>query len=306
MLEKSKISYLNTQTFALQNLQGIWTPTCPVQVSNLPCPGQRVFLEICPVSCPEQGRFCPALRTPLICTMSISSHCNQKCGRAIHVPPCIAIYDGHIHLNQPVSQLQSDLLFLKEASPVREFHFINNNHKPGEWLTPNLSFSSHVHVYSTFGIHPKYFKLQSIYQNLSDLQNRLQISATLQDPHYKLVALGESGLDDTSMASIDQQMFMLEKQIDLATKFNVPFVLHCHGYDFYRKLFHYLKQRIFDRNLSIHWHCINSNANLNVVDVFLHEFPNSYIGINGSITYETNTESASMFENWLVNRCLKD
>ena len=30
--------------------------TCPVQVLTLPCPGQRVFLEICPVSCPEQGR----------------------------------------------------------------------------------------------------------------------------------------------------------------------------------------------------------------------------------------------------------
>ena len=40
--------------------------TCPVQVSNLPCPRQRVFLEICPVSCPEQGRFCPALWTPLL------------------------------------------------------------------------------------------------------------------------------------------------------------------------------------------------------------------------------------------------
>ena len=68
MLEKSKISYLNTQTFALQNLQGMWTPTCPVQISTLPCPGQRVFLEICPVSCPEQGRFCPALWTPLVHT----------------------------------------------------------------------------------------------------------------------------------------------------------------------------------------------------------------------------------------------
>ena len=65
MLEKSKISSLNTQTFALQDLQGMWKPTCPVQVSTLPCPGQRVFLEICPVSCSEQGRFCPALCTPL-------------------------------------------------------------------------------------------------------------------------------------------------------------------------------------------------------------------------------------------------
>ena len=39
--------------------------TCPVQVSTLPCPGRRVFLEICPVSCPEQGRLCPVLWTPL-------------------------------------------------------------------------------------------------------------------------------------------------------------------------------------------------------------------------------------------------
>ena len=47
MLEKSKISYLNTQTFALQNLQGMWTPTCP----DLSCPS-----------------FEPALWTPLVRT----------------------------------------------------------------------------------------------------------------------------------------------------------------------------------------------------------------------------------------------
>ena len=56
MLEKCKISSLNTQTFALENVGGMWTPTCP----DLPCPGQRVFLEICPVSCPvdTSGQEC--------------------------------------------------------------------------------------------------------------------------------------------------------------------------------------------------------------------------------------------------------
>ncbi len=34
----------------------------------------------------------------------------------------------------------------------------------------------------------------------------------------------------------------------------------------------------------------------------MNEFPNSYIGINGLITYRNNTENSPMFENWLVNR----
>jgi len=41
---------------------------------------------------------------------------------------------------------------------------------------------------------------------------------------------------------------------------------------------------------------------LHIVDLFLNEFPNSYIGLNGSITYGTNTEDFLMFQNWLINR----
>ena len=78
MLEKSKISSLNTQTFALQNLQGMWTPTCP----DLSCPSFDPALSratcisrnlSCALPCSGQGtgqgKFCPALWTPLICTI---------------------------------------------------------------------------------------------------------------------------------------------------------------------------------------------------------------------------------------------
>jgi Tat protein secretion system quality control protein TatD with DNase activity len=47
---------------------------------------------------------------------------------------------------------------------------------------------------------------------------------------------------------------------------------------------------------------MNSNSNLHIIDLFLNEFPNAYIGINGSITYRTNIENSIMYENWLVNR----
>ena len=63
MLEKCKISSLNTQSFAVENVGGMWTPTCPVQVSSLPCPGQRVFLEV-PCSGQDTGQISRNTRCP--------------------------------------------------------------------------------------------------------------------------------------------------------------------------------------------------------------------------------------------------
>ncbi|CAF5207909.1 unnamed protein product, partial [Rotaria magnacalcarata] len=85
-------------------------------------------------------------------------------------------------------------------------------------------------------------------------------------------------------------------------QFDLPIVLYCRGCNLYKKLFDCLKSRISDKNQRLHWHCINSNANLYIVDLFLNQFPNSYIGLNGSITYETNFENTLMFKNWLIDR----
>ena len=52
----------------------------------------------------------------------------------------------------------------------------------------------------------------------------------------------------------------------------------------------------------MHWHCINSNANLYIIDLFLNEYANTYIGLNGSITYGTNSENDILFEDRLIRR----
>ena len=104
----------------------------------------------------------------------------------------------------------------------------------------------------------------------------------------KVVAVGECDLDESSVVTMNDQIFVLEKQTDLATRFNLPSVLHCRGTRPYTQLFHCLKSRISDKNLRLHWHCINRNADLHVVDLFLNEFPSSHIGINRSITYRIN------------------
>ena len=102
--------------------------------------------------------------------------------------------------------------------------------------------------------------------------------------------------------TIHDRIFVLEKQIDLVIQFNLPIVLHCRDSHLYRKLSDCLKSRTSNKNLRLRWHCINSNADLRIVNLFLNEFPNSHIGINGSITYEINTENSTMFNNRAVNR----
>jgi hypothetical protein len=47
---------------------------------------------------------------------------------------------------------------------------------------------------------------------------------------------------------------------------------------------------------------MNAEANLYVIDLFLNHFPNSYTGLNGSITYEHNREKFILFNNWLIDR----
>jgi Tat protein secretion system quality control protein TatD with DNase activity len=111
------------------------------------------------------------------CTASVSFRCDQTCQQEGHIPPNMPLYDGHIHLNQTISKIHTDLISVRKTPPIREFHFVNNNHKPSEWLISNFPpFLSHVHVYPTIGIHPKYFDSQSLYQNLDDLKTYLEIS----------------------------------------------------------------------------------------------------------------------------------
>ena len=187
-----------------------------------------------------------------LCTTSISSYCDHKCDCEIHVPPNVPIYDGHIHLNQNVFKIDVYLISAKRT-PIRNFHFINNYHKPEEWLTPITSlFLPHVHIYPTLGIHPKYLDPRSLHQILSNLKFHLETSHLHSHSKDRIAAVGECGLDETSMIPLEQQLFALEKQIALAEDYYLPIVLHCRGIHVYKKMHECLASRIRNRNLPIH------------------------------------------------------
>jgi Tat protein secretion system quality control protein TatD with DNase activity len=124
-------------------------------------------------------------------------------------------------------------------------------------LAPN---PSHVPIYPTVGIHPKYL---SIYQNLNDQHNHLKISRNHANLKNKVVAVFECDLDETATAIIDHQLFVFEKQVDLANQFHLSIIFHCRSFHLYHTLYDCLKSRILDKYIPLHCHCINDpNQNI--------------------------------------------
>ena len=149
--------------------------------------------------------------------------------------------------------------------------------------------------YPTIILHPKYFDPQSMHLIFGDLKTHLEISRNNPNPKNEFVAVGECDLDEPSTAPTEYQIFVPKKQIDFVFEFSISRSLD-------QTLFDCLKHRTVDRNIPIHWHCVSSNSDLHITDLCLNQFPNSYIGINGSITYETNIQSTLTFKNWFINR----
>ncbi|OGE65003.1 hypothetical protein A3I48_01495 [Candidatus Daviesbacteria bacterium RIFCSPLOWO2_02_FULL_36_7] len=78
------------------------------------------------------------------------------------------------------------------------------------------SESAKVKLYSTIGIHP-----HEAIKGVGDIDKLEQIY--LSDP-TKIIAVGECGLDITPT---DLQIKLLQSQIDLARKLNLPLIIHC-------------------------------------------------------------------------------
>ena len=66
------------------------------------------------------------------CVESVFRHCDQACGKNVHLPPYVPSYDKHIHLNEASSADRNDLLSIRTDSFCRDIHFIENKHKPSQ------------------------------------------------------------------------------------------------------------------------------------------------------------------------------
>ncbi|KAK5872346.1 hypothetical protein PBY51_013059 [Eleginops maclovinus] len=128
-------------------------------------------------------------------------------------------------------------------------------------------------VWGAFGCHPHFAKF---YSNVHERNTLMAMR------HPKAVAFGEIGLDYSHKNSTEttKQKEVFERQLRLAVAMRKPLVIHCRDAD--DDLLEIMKQCV-PRDHKIHRHCFTNSYP--VIEPFLKEFPNLYVGFTALITY---------------------
>ncbi|XP_026163313.1 putative deoxyribonuclease TATDN2 [Mastacembelus armatus] len=145
-------------------------------------------------------------------------------------------------------------------------------------------------VWGAFGCHPHFAKDYSSVQE----QNILMAMQ-----HPKAVAFGEMGLDYSHKNStkISRQKEVFERQLRLAVALQKPLVIHCRDAD--DDLLAIMKTCV-PREYKIHRHCFTNSYP--VIEPFLTEFPNLYVGFTALITYSSATDARDAVRQIPLNR----
>ncbi|XP_075318234.1 putative deoxyribonuclease TATDN2 [Odontesthes bonariensis] len=145
-------------------------------------------------------------------------------------------------------------------------------------------------VWGAFGCHPHFAK------NYSNFQEHNILMAMR---HPKAVAFGEMGLDYSYKNSTDTplQKKVFERQLRLAVAMQKPLVIHCRDAD--DDLLEIMKKCV-PREYKIHRHCFTNSYP--VIEPFLREFPNLYVGFTALITYNKAIEARNAVRQIPLNR----
>ncbi|XP_028262554.1 putative deoxyribonuclease TATDN2 [Parambassis ranga] len=134
-------------------------------------------------------------------------------------------------------------------------------------------------VWGAFGCHPHFAT------NYSNIQ---ECNILMAMRHPKAVAFGEMGLDYSykNSTKVARQKEVFERQLRLAVAMRKPLVIHCRDAD--QDLLEIMKKCV-PRDYKIHRHCFTSSYS--VIEPFLTEFPNMYVGFTALITYHNAADA---------------
>ncbi|CAM4810240.1 unnamed protein product [Rotaria magnacalcarata] len=164
---------------------------------------------------------------------------------------------------------------------MREVFLVSNKHKFHNWDKVFPLPYQNLHVYETFGMHPKFLPERDLHLKLSHLESIFRNKFHPASGRH-IVGVGETGLDETSKFSLDYQKSAFEKQVILAKDLNLPLVLHCRGHSLFSSMLDCIDS-ILSPSHAVQWHCIKSDSDLEVIDRFMSVFPNSVVSLNGAI-----------------------
>ncbi|KAM9859382.1 putative deoxyribonuclease TATDN2 [Aulostomus maculatus] len=145
-------------------------------------------------------------------------------------------------------------------------------------------------VWGAFGCHPHFADEYSKVHECNILRAM---------KHPKAVAFGEMGLDYSHKNSThtNKQKEVFERQLRLAVAMQKPLVIHCRDAD--DDLLAIMKKCV-PRDYKIHRHCFTNSYP--VIEPFLAEFPNLYVGFTALITYSRATEARDAVRKVPLNR----
>lgn len=178
--------------------------------------------------------------------------------------------DTHIHLDlQEYADDLPQVVARSEAAGVNRWVVpaIGSSY----WRALPVLHQQYPSLYYAFGLHP-WFLAQENDSAIAELERLLQ-----QRP-VGLVAIGECGLDGAVDVPMSLQIDMLEKQLALASQYQLPVILHC------RKAFNELLRIVkqFDLPRGGVWHAFSGSRQQ--AEQFIEM--GFMLGIGGVITYE--------------------
>nr|WP_321240251.1 TatD family hydrolase [uncultured Tolumonas sp.] len=127
--------------------------------------------------------------------------------------------DSHIHLD--LSEYADDLpqvLARSEAQGVSRW--IVPAISSANWARLPVLHQQYPNLYYAFGLHPWFLSNETDHAFT-------ELELLLQQRPVGLVAIGECGLDGAIEVPMSLQIAMLEKQLALASQYQLPVILHC-------------------------------------------------------------------------------
>lgn len=196
----------------------------------------------------------------------------------------MSLIDTHCHIHDADYPLDVDGVIKRaHQADVKKMICIGTNVTDSKIA---IDFASkHDGIYAVIGVHPHYTD-----DNYKELEK-------LIDPNNKkIVAIGEIGLDYFKMQnSRDDQIEMLQFQIELALKNNLPIVFHVRDAyeDFWQVLDNF-------KGIRGELHCFTDTLT-NVNEALKRGL---YIGINGISTFTKDQSQKDMFNSLPLDRIL--
>ncbi len=194
------------------------------------------------------------------------------------------IFDTHAHYDD--ERYEKDLQqVIKDNYESGVLKIVNASYDLDSSLKSKQLANRFDNVYYSVGIHP-----DSVRENVDEDIEKLESIIQAYKDNTKLVAIGEIGLDYhyTKENKLLQKVY-LEKQLELAIKYNLPVIIHCR--DASDDMYHVLNNDKY-KDLSIVFHCFQpADAIVNLVIK-----RKWFIGLGGNITYKRSAHSIDLIK----------